>query len=205
MTFRALGRLLVLTLLLAATVRLALVGAADFLRLAPCVLIDEVQRTDHPADPAALATAHERLMLAGRVDPWHPIVPEYLAILAVYRARMVHDDVALYRTYLDSAREQYAAALALRPHSAYLRSGMMIVLAGLLDARAGPDEALVADFGLALAQAAGQAAWEPVVLAAVARVGTQHAALLDEAGRQRVSEARERLSRLAGGRAPSDL
>lgn len=200
----SIGRLLVAGVLAVGVLRLAGIGVADFLRLEPCLAIDAAQRTDGIADAVVLAAAHERLMLARRFDPWNPIVPEYLAILAVYRARMVHDDVVLYRSYLATARDRYSTALALRPRSAYLRSGMLIVLAGLLDARAAPGDMLVAEFRDALAEAARQAGWEPAVLNAVARVGTQHAVLLDETARRHVVEIRHRLNRLAGSPAPSD-
>jgi hypothetical protein len=194
------------TLVVVAGVELARVGVADFLRLAACAYIDEVQRTGRRPDPARLAVAHDRLALARRIDPGNPVLPEYLGVIAIHRARLVHDDPPLYRAYLERARTHYAEALALRPRSPYLRAGLMTVLAGLLDAsesRAGArGESDDGGFAQTLVGAARLADWEAPVLAAVVRLGRQHDAVLSRDERDHVSAAEARLRRLGFAGSP---
>ncbi len=160
-------------------------GIADFLRLEPCVFLDRVQASGKRPDPARLGEARDRLVLALKFDPDNPIIHEYLGIVYFHRAGIVASDLPLRIGYLETARDYYAAALALRPNSGYLWAGMMAIRGALLDSRqsestypiddagrAGLDD--LRGLGQALRHATRLAPWEAPVLNIVVRTGMLH-------------------------------
>lgn len=175
-------------------------GIADFLRLEPCVYLDRVQASGKRPDPARLAAARDRLVLAKKIDPSNPIVYEYLGIIYFHRAIIVANDLPLRIGYLETARDYYEAALALRPNSGYLWAGMTAIRGALLDSRQskstnpadGPGSDRPDDLrGLkqALRHATQLAPWEPPVLSVVVRTGTLHYKALDPDERMMVDAA----------------
>jgi len=102
-------------------------GIADFLRLEPCAYLDRVQASGKRPDPARLGAARDRLALAREFDPDNLIVHEYLGIVA--------SDLPLRIGYLETARDHYKKALALRPNSGYLWAGMAAISGALLESR----------------------------------------------------------------------
>jgi len=178
-------------------------GAADFLRLEPCAYLDSVQNAGKRPDPALLGRARERLELARSLDPGNPVVHEYLALVDVHRARLVAGDAALRGGYLESAETHYAAALALRPNSAYLWAGVAAVRSALLhDAgvQASRGSAITAGEARGYEAAASRAMilgpWEPGVLRTLALSASPHYAELSTNGRALIDEAQRRLKRL---------
>lgn len=160
-------------------------GIADFLRLEPSAYLDSVQVSAKRPDPARLGAARDRLVLAREFDPDNPIIPEYLGIVYFHRANIVSGDQPLRIGYLETARDYYETALALRPNSGYLWAGMMAIRGALLDSRqsestypiddagrAGLDD--LRGLGQALRHAIRLAPWEAPVLNVVVRTGMLH-------------------------------
>jgi len=167
-------------------------GASDFLRLEPCTYLDDVQNAGKRPDPALLGAARKRLELARSLDPRNPVVHEYLALVDVHRARLVAGDAALSAGYLESAGTHYAAALALRPNSAYLWAGVAAVRGALLHGTARDEQG----YRAALTHAMALGPWEPGVLQTLVLSAKPHYAALSANQRALIDEAQRRLKRL---------
>ena len=181
-------------------------GIADFLRLESCAYLDFVQTTARRPDPAALGRARERLELAKSIDAGNPVIHEYLAVVYVHRAKLVASDLPLHVAYLERADADYAEALALRPHSAYVWAGLAVVRGALLAARARRGDSAMelaqqrAALQYAMRRAMALAAYEPAVLASMASVGTSFRDGLDEDVVRGVDEMERRLRSVAARR-----
>jgi tetratricopeptide (TPR) repeat protein len=184
-------------------------GIADFLRLEPCVYLDRVQASGKLPDPAKLGAARDRLVLAGKFDPDNPIIQEYLGIVYFREAVIAAADLPLRIGYLETARDYYKKALALRPNSGYLWAGMAAVSGALLESRplislklaAGADgatESDLRDLKQALAYATRLAPWEPAVLSNVVRIGKLHYSAFGPDVRRLVDDAERRVRSLSG-------
>ncbi len=182
---------------------LARAGIADFLRLEPCAYLDSLNVSGKRPDPARLEAARDRLALAGKFDPDSPIVHEYLGIAYFHRAMIGANDPTLRIAYLETARDHYKRALALRQNSGFLWAGMAAVSSALLESRRAQAPSLAADvqdaiandaqeLKQALAYASRLAPWEPAVLSIVTETGKRHYAVLDPAGRELVDAAARR-------------
>lgn len=197
-------RLLLRWLLTAGIAFLALelsrAGIADFLRLEPCAYLDSVQATAKRPDPARLGAARDRLVLARKFDPDNPIISEYLGIVYFHRAVIAANDLPLRIGYLETARDHYEKALALRPNSGYLWAGMAVIRGALLESRplnssdlADGAGGLIAndlrDLKQALAYATRLAPWEPAVLNNVIKTGRLHYSALGPEERRWVDDA----------------
>ncbi len=151
----------------------------DFLRLEPTTDIDayKLGRMDLP--PERLEADEARLELTRRVDPDNPVVPEYLAQIALIRARRAFPDTPRQRHFLEVALTHYQRALELRPNSGYVWAGKMTTLYDLLQADnllpeprpAAEVQALHQAILEALRRAFPLAPWEMSVLQQVVRVG----------------------------------
>jgi tetratricopeptide (TPR) repeat protein len=190
-------------------------GIADFLRLEPCAYLDSVQVSAKRPDPARLEAARDRLVLARKFDPDNPIIQEYLGIVYFREAVIAATDLPLRIGYLETARDYYKKALALRPNSGYLWAGMAAVSGALLESRplksskpaSGADGAMANDLGdlkQALAYATRLAPWEPAVLSNVVRIGKLHYSALGPDVRRLVDDA-ERRARSLSGLSPDKL
>lgn len=175
-------------------------GIADFLRLEPCAYLDSVQATAKRPDPARLGAARDRLALAWEFDPDNPIIHEYLGIVYFHRAGIVASDLPLRIGYLETARDYYAAALALRPNSGYLWAGMAVISGALLESRPSTSSELadgaggviandLRDLKQALAYATRLAPWEPSVLSNVVKIGQLHYSALGPEERRWIDDA----------------
>lgn len=191
------GQLLVklgLTLmLLVVVVFIGRVGVADFLRLEATTYVDKFNEGRVRPSMERLAKARERLLLARRVDPNNPIIPEYLAQISYIRAAHSSMDKESQRGYLNDALREYQQALALRPNSGYLWAGEMTVIHLLmtLDEHA-EDQPIIPTAGdsqwrqlvLAMGHAIQLAPWEPGVLRQVLVVGNRYYPALSRDERQ---------------------
>lgn len=175
-------------------------GIADFLRLEPCAYLDSIQASAKRPDPARLGVARDRLVLAREFDPDNPIIHEYLGIVYFHRAGIVANDLQLRIGYLETARDHYKKALALRPNSGYLWAGMAAISGALLESRSltSPEVAANAESAMAndlrdlkqaLAYATRLAPWEPSVLRNVVTIGQLHYSVLSPEERRGVDEA----------------
>lgn len=182
-------------------------GIADFLRLEPCAYLDRVQVSAKRPDPARLGAARDRLELARKFDPDNPIIHEYLGIVYFHRAGIVASDLPLRIGYLETARNYYETALALRPNSGYLWAGMIAIRGALLDSRLSPSAQPADDaartgmddlhgLGQALQHATRLAPWEAPVLNIVMKTGKLHYKVLGPAERSIVDAASRRAKEL---------
>lgn len=182
-------------------------GIADFLRLEPCAYLDSVQASAKRPDPARLGVARDRLVLARKFDPDNPIIHEYLGIIYFHRAVIVANDLPLRIGYLETARNYYETALALRPNSGYLWAGMVAIRGALLDSRQSQTTHPADDarrdgmndlHGLkqALQHATQLAPWEAPVLNIVVKTGMLHYKALDLEERGMVDAAVGRANKL---------
>lgn len=187
---RFLMRSLLTVLLLAVAYFIGRVGLADFLRLEPTTYIDHVKEGKVRLSMEKLAQARTRLVLVERIDSSNPIIPEYLAQIAYFRAGYSGFDKELQRAYLREALEEYDSAIRLRPNSGYLWAGSMTVMHQLrsLDESAdaqGLTVKLESDaqwhqMMVAMKHAIQLAPWERGVLAQVIMVGTKYYSVLSE-------------------------
>ena len=184
-------------------------GIADFLRLEPCAYLDSVQVSAKRPDPARLGVARDRLALAREFDPDNPIIHEYLGIVYFHRAVIAANDLPLRIGYLETARDHYKKALALRPNSGYLWAGMAVISGALLESRPlnspeladGAGGAIandLRDLKQALAYAIRLAPWEPSVLSNVVKIGQLHYQALGPEERRWVDDAVRRARSLSG-------
>lgn len=152
-----------------------------------------------------MRAARDRLVLAGKFDPDNPITQEYLGIVYFREAVIAAADLPRRISDLETARDYYKKALALRPNSGYLWAGMAAVSGALLETRsskssnsaAGVDGAMandLRDLKQALAYAARLAPWEPVVLSNVVKIGKMHYSALGPEERRLVDVAGRRAS-----------
>ncbi len=178
-------------------------GIADFLRLEPCAYLDSIQASPKPPDPARLGAMRDRLVLAGKFDPDNPIIQEYLGIVYFHRAVIAVNDVPLRIGHLETARDHYKKALALRPNSGYLWAGMAVISGALLESRplkssmsaSGAEGAMandLRDLKQALTYATRLAPWEPGVLSNVIKTGRLHYSAFGSGERRLVDDAERR-------------
>ena len=193
---RLLLRLVFAAAIVFAAFELSRTGIADFLRLEPCAYLDRVQASGNRPDPARLAAARDRLVLAQKFDPDNPIIQEYLGIVYFHQAVIAVNDLPVRIGYLETAREYYKKALVLRPNSGYLWAGMASISGALLESR--PSKSSVGAGGAAndlrdlkqsLAYATRLAPWEPAVLSNIVKVGKLHYSALGPNERRLVDDA----------------
>ena len=174
-------------LLTVALVYLARLGIADFMRLEPTAYVEDVQKGIERPGAARLQEAREQLLNARSWDAGNPLIPEYLGQIAIIRAQLISLSPMLQEKLFREAIEDFDAALALRPNSAYLWADRMTAGSLLLEAneKTGVDAELVEHelraIATALRHATDLGPWEPKVLAQIVRVGRlRYEALPDE-------------------------
>lgn len=163
--------------LLCALFWLARVGIADFMRLAPSVYIEEIQKGKTRPSAPELTVARNKLLAARAWDAGNPLIPEYLGQIAIIRAQMIFLSPLLQAKLFREAIADFDDAIALRPNSAYLWADRMTAGSLLLEVneKTGPDTQLaqqaLSKIGIALKRASELGPWEPKVLTQVVRVG----------------------------------
>ncbi|MCX7192186.1 MAG: hypothetical protein NTY60_00915 [Proteobacteria bacterium] len=164
-------------LLLPALAWLAKVGIADFLRLAPCTYIEDVQKGKERLIPARLLVSREQLLTARSWDSSNPLIPEYLGQIAIIRAQLISLSPTLQAAFFREAIDDFEVAIALSPNSAYLWADRMTAGSLLLEvnAKTGRDGQFaiheLAEISIALRRANELGPWEPKVLAQLVKVG----------------------------------
>ncbi|MDD2720002.1 MAG: hypothetical protein PHH47_01685 [Gallionella sp.] len=194
-------KILVTLLVLPGFVFLVKAGVADFLRLAPCSYIESIQ---HGARiyPTELFAAREQLLSARQWDASNPIVPEFLAQIALIRYRLVSFSPKLQEMFLNEAIDELQRAIELRPNLPHLWAARMTAASWLIasNARGVVDEALVkrelAAISIALHQAYVLAPSEPMVLQQIAVVGRLHYSELSVEDRDVIDGAVEQAGKL---------
>lgn len=187
-------RLLLTAILLPGLYFLFKVGVADFLRLAPCSYVESVQH-GQKLYPVELVSARQQLLLAREWDPDNPIVPEFLAQIALIRARLVSFSPQLQIVFLNEAIAELRRAITLRPHLPHLWVARMTAGSWLIEANARGEVAsdLVKSELLTMGEAMQRAFLlgpsEPAVLQQIAVVGRLHYAELSVADRAIVEQA----------------
>jgi hypothetical protein len=160
-----------------ALVYLARVGVADFMRLAPCAYVEAVQKGEERPISVKLLEARDRLINARSWDLENPLIPEYLGQIAIIRGLLISLSPMLQEALFREAIEDFDAALALRPNSAYLWAERMTAGTLLLEANGKSviDNKLVLHelpiIAVALRHATELGPWEPKILEQVVRVG----------------------------------
>ena len=198
--YRVVARVAVVALIIGVAFVLLRTGLADFLRLEPCAYLDAIEASGRRPDPAKLGAARDRLEWARTIDPANPVIQEYLGVVYYHRAVIVAADMPLRIGYLEVARDYYAVALTLRPHSGHLWAGMLAIQGGLLQSRgigtAGADAGDLRGLAAALRHASRLAPWEVPVLNTVVTTGQQHYRALAAAERGLVDAAIDRARKL---------
>lgn len=191
------GRLLLAAILLSGMYFIFKIGVADFLRLAPCSYIESVQHGQR-LYPAELVKARDQLLLAREWDPDNPIIPEFLAQIALMRTRLVSFSPRLQTNFLNEAIDELQCAIALRPNLPHLWAARMTAGSWLIEAnaRAGVDPALVKR-EMSVISAAMHRAYvlgpsEPTVLRQVVMVGNLRYAEISSEDRIVVDQAAAR-------------
>lgn len=180
-------KILLTLVLVAGMFYLGRVGVADFIRLDPVAYVEDIGKGIERPSAVRLLEARDQLLSARSWDAANPLIPEYLGQIAIIRAQLISLSPMLQEKLFREAVEDFDAALALRPNSAYLWADRMTAGSLLLEA----NEKTTADGGLlarelpviaiALRHATDLGPWEPKVLAQVIRVGRlRYEALPDE-------------------------
>lgn len=171
-------KILLALIVLPGMVFLARAGVADFMRLAPCSYVESIQHGGR-IYPAELLAAREQLQLAREWDPDNPIVPEFLAQIALIRCRLVSFSPKLQAMLLNEAIAELQRAIELRPNLPHLWAARMTAGSWLIaaNARGVNDEALVRRELSAISVAMGRAhvlgPSEPAVLQQIVLVGRE--------------------------------
>lgn len=189
-------------LVVSAMVWLAKVGLADFLRLAPCVYIDALNKKTVALDPVELDKARERLKLAQSWDSGNPIMPEYLAQTDYMLAQLLAFSPSMQADFLQKAIVNMDSAVALRPYSAYLWAARMSAGNWLLEVKvklnadASSRQAELSVVKAALRHADVLDPWNPLVLEQIVKVGMSRYAELSGEDRKTVDSAVMRAKQL---------
>lgn len=194
-------KLLLTLILLSGLYFLMRVGVADFLRLAPCSYVESVQHGQR-IYPAELVSARERLLLAREWDSANPVIPEFLAHIALMRSRLVSFSPKLQENFLNEAVDELQRATALRPNLPHLWAARMTAGSWLIEANARSklDETLVkkelSAISISMHRAYQLGPSEPAVLQQIVVVGRLHYAELSPDDRIVIDAASDRARRL---------
>jgi len=169
-------KIMLTLLILSAMVYLTKVGVADFLRLGPCIYVDELGNGAVRLDPDGLDHSRKMLLLARSWDDSNPVIPEYLGQTDFMLAQLVSFSPAMQVNFLRNAIADFDSAIVFRPNSAYLWAARMTAESWLLQIKAQINEPIdkseLKYISMALRRAAVLDPWGPSVLQQIVNVGT---------------------------------